>query len=101
MSANLSLPLSDALLDAIADRIAERLKPEPAAPFAEKEATDGRLLLAKPEAAATLGMSVDSFERYVQAEIRVVRRGRLRLFPLAELQRWAEDNAAQPLVGRG
>ena len=51
------------------------------------------IALAKPEAAAALGMSVDSFERYVQSDVRCVRRGRLRLFPVAELERWADDNA--------
>ncbi len=51
------------------------------------------IALSKPEAAAALSMSVDSFERYVQAEVRCVRRGRLRLFPVTELERWASDNA--------
>jgi len=51
------------------------------------------IALSKPEAAAALGMSTDSFERYAQADLRVIRRGRLRLFPVAELERWANDNA--------
>ncbi len=51
------------------------------------------IALAKPEAAAALGMSVDSFERHVQSDLRCIRRGRLRLFPVAELERWAEANA--------
>ena len=51
------------------------------------------IALSKPEAAAALGMSTDSFERYVQSDLRVIRRGRLRLFPVAELERWANDNA--------
>jgi hypothetical protein len=51
------------------------------------------IVLAKPEAAAALAMSIDSFERYVMADVRCVRRGRLRLFPVAELERWANDNA--------
>ena len=51
------------------------------------------ITLSKTEAAAALSMSVDSFERYVQSDVRCVRRGRLRLFPVAELERWANDNA--------
>jgi hypothetical protein len=53
-----------------------------------------RVTLTKPEAAAALGISVDSFERHVQPELRVIRRGRMRLIPLRELERWAADNAA-------
>ena len=53
--------------------------------------------LPKPAAAAALGMSVDSFERYVMADIRCIRLGRLRLFPVAELERWANDNAERTL----
>ena len=56
------------------------------------------IALSKPEAAAALSMSVDSFERYVQAELRVIRRGRLRLFAVAELERWANDNAERTLA---
>lgn len=53
-----------------------------------------RVALTRPEAAAALGMSVDSFERYVQPELRIIRRGRMRLVPVAELERWAVENAA-------
>lgn len=45
----------------------------------------------KPTAAAMLGVSVDSFERHIQPDLRVIRRGRLRLFAVAELERWACD----------
>jgi hypothetical protein len=55
------------------------------------------IALAKPEAAAALSMSVDSFERYVQSDLRCVRRGRLRLFPVTELERWANENAERTL----
>jgi hypothetical protein len=41
-----------------------------------------------------LGISVDSFERYVQPELRLVRAGRLRLVPIAELEKWLDSNAA-------
>ena len=56
-----------------------------------------RIALTKAEAAAALGMGIDSFERYVQGEVRVIRRGRLVLVPLAELERWASENAARTL----
>lgn len=56
-----------------------------------------RLALTKREAAAALGMSVDSFERHVQPELRVVRRGRLWLFALAEIERWLRENGAKTI----
>jgi hypothetical protein len=51
------------------------------------------IALSKPQAAGALGMSVDSFDRYVGPHVRCVRRGRLRLYPVSELQRWADENA--------
>jgi len=54
--------------------------------------------LPREEAARSLGMSVDSFERHVQHEVRLIRRGKLRLVPIAEIERWCEDNAA-PTIG--
>jgi len=44
-------------------------------------------------AASMLAMSVDSFERYVQPDVRLVRQGKLRPVPVAELERWVEANA--------
>ena len=38
-------------------------------------------------------MPLDSFERHVQPELRLIRRGKLRLFAVAELERWANENA--------
>ncbi len=55
------------------------------------------LALRKVEAADVLAMSVDSFERYVLPEIRVVRRGALVLVPVTELERWIEENAAMTI----
>lgn len=53
-----------------------------------------RVAVTREEAASALGMgSVDSFERYVQPHVRIIRRGRLRLVPVAELERWALENA--------
>ena len=57
------------------------------------------LALSKPDAAAVMGLSVDSFERYVMADVRCVRRGRMRLYPVDELRRWLEQNAERLLTG--
>lgn len=58
-----------------------------------------RLLLTKEKAAATLSMSTDSFERYVMLDLRAVRKGRLRLFPYSELERWVAENLARAPQG--
>jgi hypothetical protein len=58
-----------------------------------------RIALTRDEAAAALGMSLDSFERHVQPELRLIRRGKLRLVPVRELERWA-DGAAERTVAR-
>lgn len=57
-----------------------------------------RLALSREEAAASLGMSLDSFERHVQPTLRMIRLGRMRLVPVTELERWLEDNAERTLT---
>jgi len=58
----------------------------------------GRLLVSRREAAALLSMSIDSFERHVQPQLRLVRcSAKLRLVPVAELQRWIDANAGRSL----
>jgi hypothetical protein len=52
-----------------------------------------RYSLTRKEAAYSLGMSVDTFERRVQPFIRVVLCGQLVLVPPAELERWVKDNS--------
>jgi hypothetical protein len=59
-----------------------------------------RVALTKGEAAAALGVSPDSFERHVQPELKLIRRGRLLLVPVAELERWVAEQAA-PTLGEG
>jgi hypothetical protein len=54
-----------------------------------------RLALSREEAAASLGMSLDSFERHVQPTVRMVRLGRMRLVPVAELERWCVEHAGR------
>lgn len=52
-----------------------------------------RLLLRRPEAAAALGMSLDTYERYVQPFVKTVRVGRLVLVAPSELERWVREHA--------
>lgn len=62
-----------------------------------------RLALTRTEAAESLGVSVDSLERYVLPHVRVIRRGSLRLIPVAELERFCDEQAEFTLpknVGR-
>lgn len=58
-----------------------------------------RVALTRGEAAEALGISIDSFERHVQPELRLIRRGRMRLVPVRELERWADRNASIALDG--
>jgi hypothetical protein len=52
-----------------------------------------RLLLSRKEAAAALGVSVDTFERRVQPLIKLVPCGQLLLVPVKELERWCDEHA--------
>ena len=58
-----------------------------------------RLALSKTEAADALGVSIDFLEQHILHELRIVRRGRgrRRLMPLTELQRWIDNNAHRTL----
>lgn len=56
-----------------------------------------RFALTKQEAAASLGVSLRSFERHILGDLRVVRRGRHVLIAAAELSRWLDENAAKTL----
>lgn len=40
-----------------------------------------------------MGMSESSFKRHVQPELRIVRRGSLRIIPVPEIERWLASNA--------
>lgn len=52
-----------------------------------------RIALTPAEAAAAIGVGPDFFDANVAPELRVVRRGRKRLVPVAELERWTTENA--------
>jgi excisionase family DNA binding protein len=52
-----------------------------------------RIALTPPEAAAALGVGPDFFDENVAPELRLVRRGRKRLVPVSELERWVAESA--------
>jgi hypothetical protein len=54
-----------------------------------------RLLLSRREAADALGMSLRHFQRHVQPYVPCVYSGQLRLYPLKDLERWAEEQACR------
>ena len=59
-----------------------------------------RVALTVPEAAAAIGVGVDFFDQHVRPELRVIRRGSKRLVPVAELERWCDENAERTLGAR-
>jgi excisionase family DNA binding protein len=56
-----------------------------------------RLALSPDEAARALGVSRDYFDEHVLPELRVVRRGRRRLVPVREIERWLDETARRAL----
>jgi hypothetical protein len=56
-----------------------------------------RIALTPPEAAAAIGVGPDFFEAYVAPQLRLVRRGRKRLVPVSELERWVAESASRPV----
>lgn len=59
-----------------------------------------RLTLTPAEAAASLGVSRDFFDEHIGPGLRWIRRGRLKLVPVHELERWIERNAVAVLDDR-
>lgn len=57
-----------------------------------------RLAYRVREAADALGVSDDWFVENVLPEVRVVRRGRVKLIPHSELSRWLDANASYALA---
>lgn len=64
--------------------------PEPKTPRAVEP-----LGLNPDEAAIALGISRDFFDEHVLPELKIVRRGRKRIIPVAELNRWLEAQASR------
>lgn len=52
-----------------------------------------RYTLTRREAAASLGISINHFERRVQPELKVVISGQLILIPATEIERWVLRHA--------
>lgn len=63
------------------------------------QSTALRLALSPDEAAAALGVSRDYFDDHVAAELRIVRRGRRKLVPVRELERWLDQAGSLTLGG--
>jgi hypothetical protein len=62
-------------------------------------ATVPRVTLRVPsEAAAALGVSPDHFDEHVRSDLKLIRRGRLVLVSMRELERWASSNEVQALA---
>jgi excisionase family DNA binding protein len=59
--------------------------------------TPTRIALSPAEAAAALGVSRDFFDQHILPELRIVRRGRRRLVPVRELDRWLDQHATTTL----
>lgn len=57
-----------------------------------------QVLLSRKQAAAALAMSLSHFERHVQASLPCVRSGQLMLYPLKDLEDWAERCATTQQV---
>lgn len=55
------------------------------------------LVVPLKDAARMLSMSDESFDRYARRELRLIRRGRLILVPVSELQAWVARSAAKTL----
>lgn len=56
-----------------------------------------RVALRREEAADALGVSLDHFERHIAPSLRVVYSGRVRLYGVAELERFVEREAVAPV----
>ena len=56
-----------------------------------------RLALSPTDAAAALGVSRDFYDQHIAPELRIVHRGRRRLIPVRELERWLDEQATLTL----
>ena len=51
------------------------------------------IAVTREEAARALGVSLSHFQRHIAPELRTIRSGSVRLYPVGELERWAERSA--------
>lgn len=56
-----------------------------------------RIALTRPEAAAACGVSVDHFDRHIRPHLRAIKSGTLTLWPVRELEKWADHEAQMEL----
>lgn len=57
---------------------------------------DARLGLRREDAARALGVSDETFDRYVRPTLPVVRLGSVRVYPVAVLEAWLAERAEAP-----
>lgn len=88
-----TLRASQAAVAADRRKVAAALKQMHAGAAQTSSTTTLRLAASKSEAASILGVSVDFFDDHVAHELACVRRGRRRLYPLRELERWLDQAA--------
>lgn len=79
--------------------MSDRLREGPRFALIQADMAVPRVALTRAEAAASLGLSVNSFERHVQPHLRLIRPGKVRLVPVTELTRWVERNAEAVTAG--
>jgi hypothetical protein len=61
-------------------------------------ATIPRIALTPSEAAAAIGVGPDFFDENVAPQLRLIRRGRKRLVPVRELERWVVESSEEPMM---
>ncbi len=57
-----------------------------------------RTALTREEAAYSLGVGLTTFKTEIQPQLKIIRIGKVRLIPLAELERWTSENAQSVVV---
>lgn len=57
-----------------------------------------RIALTPSEAAAAIGVGPDFFDENVAPQLRLIRRGRKRLVPVRELERWVTESSEEPMM---
>jgi hypothetical protein len=77
--------VTDLAVDELVRLIAERQVPRPA--------------LGAEEAAQSLGASRRFFLDHIAPDVRTIRVGRRKLYPVRELEAWVADNASRALEG--
>ena len=72
----------------MADKLAQSRRPVP------------RITLTRQEAADALGVGITTFKTKIAPDLRVIRQGTVRLYPVRDLERWADENA-EKVIDRG